>query len=388
MNKYAVKKNSINNFLFYFAFILYLFVTIINASFYAKYLPADSIKYTMIFTIVLLIFKELLSKKSKFREWIYLLLILLLTYFVFRNLSGQFAILPLFIFIYSSRDVDLNKIMKIAYYESLSLFLIILVSSKLGIITNYVEYGSRIREYLGFRYSLYGSVLLFNITALDLYIHKEKTGLIRCLIWLLINIIIFKLTDSRLAFYLSILLITFSYIISNFTKAIEKEKIIKLVLCISFIISSVFSIYATYNFNPNISYYDEANEFLGNRLYYGNLAIHEYGINLFGHDLVLKGNGLNIDGSRSTGTYNYVDCLYVMLLLRYGIIFFIIFIGILTATCIYLYRKKQYYLLLLMAILSLHGVIDDLMIYLYYNTFWLIIGKMILNQNKKIEDNK
>ena len=386
MNKYAVKKNSINNFLFYFAFIMYLFVTIINASFYAKYLPIDSIKYTMIFTIVLLIFKELLSKKSKFREWIYLLLILLLTYFVFRNLSGQFAILPLFIFIYSSRDVDLNNIMKIAYYESLSLFLIILVSSKLGIITNYIEYGGRIREYLGFRYSLYGSVLLFNITALDLYIHKEKTGLIRCIVWLLINIIIFKLTDSRLAFYLSLLLITFSYIISNFNKAIEKEKIIKLLFCMSFIISSIFSIYTTFNFNPNISYYDQANEFLGNRLYYGNLAIHEYGVNLFGHDLVFRGNGLNIDGSRSIGTYNYVDCLYVMLLLRYGIVFLIIFIGILTATCIYLYRKKEYYLLLLMAILALHGIIDDLMIYLYYNTFWLVIGKMILNQNKKIEE--
>ena len=86
------------------------------------------------------------------------------------------------------------------------------------------------------------------------------------------------------------------------------------------------------------------------------------------------------------GTYNYVDCLYVMLLLRYGLVFFVIFIGILTITCIYLYKKKEYYLLLLMAILSLHGIIDDLMIYLYYNTFWLVIGKMILNQNKKIEE--
>ena len=384
MKKHLVSKNGFTESIFIIAFIFYLFISIMNASFFTVYYINKIFKISMIMVSMLLVFKEILTDKSRFRDWVYLFLVITLTILIYMNLSGGYAILPLFLFIYSSRDIELKKIMNIAYYESIILFIIIILSAKTGIIMNYIETGGRIREYLGFRYSLYSQALLFNITALDLYIKKDKTSFFRCLILLIINYYIFKLTNSRLSFYLSLMLIIGAYLNKRFNNITFRSKIISYLCVMSYIICCLFSIYITYNYNPNLSKYANMNEFLGGRLYYGNAAIKEYGINSVGHEIILTGNGLNVDGSRSDNTYNYVDCLYVVLLLRYGYIFLSIFIVMMTSTCLFLYKRKEYYLLLVMIIFALHGIVDDLMIYLYYNTFWLIVGKMMFNGKNRI----
>lgn len=382
MDKSAISKEKIRELLFIIALVVYMFITIMNASFYAIYYINKIFKVTIIIVSFLLVLKELLVSKKRARDWGYLLLVVIMTIIIYANLSGKYAILPLFLFIYSSRDINLNKIMKVVFYESLILFIFIVISAKLGLILNYHEYGSRYREYLGFRYSLYSQALLFNITAIYFYLYKDKTNFARCLLWFLFNYLIFRFTNSRLSFYLSIILIVGSLLINNKVRDNNLKKSLRLVFCLSYIICCICSLYFTFNYNPLNYKYNNANEFLGNRLYYGNIAMRKYGINITGHDIVLSGNGLNIDGTRGLSSYNYVDCLYVILLLRYGIVFMILFIGILTITCYYLYRKKEYYLLFVMMIFALHGIIDDLMIYLYYNTFWLVIGKMIINNNR------
>ncbi len=385
MNNTVIKKNRMNNKLFLAAFIIFLFFTILNSSFYAKYIPSLFYKATFIIEILILLLKEIITKKMGIREWIGLIIIILLTFVVYTNLSGQFPVLLLFLFIYSARNVSLEKIIDVAFFESIFLLIFIVLSSKIGIIPNYIEYGSRVREFLGFRYSLYAPALLFNIISLDLYRKRNNKKLVRNVIWCIISYIFFRYTCSRLSFYLSILLIFFSTFLSNNKKNKRKNRLIGFFCCISYILCFVFSIYITYNFNPSNKNYYVLNDFLGNRLYYGNKAIQEYGINLFGHDIELVGNGLDMNGLKNNNTYNYVDCLYVILLLRYGIVFVFIFIIALTYTNIYLYRKKEYFILLVMVLYAFHGIIDDLMIYLYYNTFWLVVGKMILNNKYNVE---
>ena len=358
------------------ALSIYLGFTILNSSFFAP-ITDSFVKYAIILCLILLLFKELLGIKPKVREVVYLLLTLLLTAIIYLNLGWANAILPLFFFIYAARDVPLSKILRLAFLESAILLAGIIICAKLGIITDYIEIGARTRDYLGFRYSLFPQVLLFNITALDIYIHRQKFTKLRASFWLIVNFLMFTFTDSRLAFALAIFLILGSYFITHHSKFIAKRKLLQLLAAASFIICSCVSIAATINYNPLTQ--SELNDFLGNRLSLGQNALSEYGINLIGHsDIVLVGNGLTVEGTKAIGVYNYVDSLYVILLLRYGIIFHAIFILLLTATNFYLFKKKDYLLLFIMTILALHGIIDDLIIYLYYNTFWLVIGKMII----------
>ena len=69
---------------------------------------------------------------------------------------------------------------------------------------------------------------------------------------------------------------------------------------------------------------------LGGRLSLGNSTLKFYGYGLFGKMLSLSGNGLDENGMLNTSTYDYVDNLYVLLLLRAGIIFLFIFLVAMT----------------------------------------------------------
>ena len=103
-----------------------------------------------------------------------------------------------------------------------------------------------------------------------------------------------------------------------------------------------------------------------------------YGVSLFGSgNIEWVGAGLDAYGNQSTETYFYVDNLYIQVLQRYGIIFMIIFLTLTTALMIQCYRKNENILVILLAIIAVHGLIDDLIMYLQMNTFWILFGPVI-----------
>ncbi len=123
---------------------------------------------------------------------------------------------------------------------------------------------------------------------------------------------------------------------------------------------------------------------MGNRLNLGQYSLLEYGISAWGKQIAWVGNGLDVYGNRATGSYLWVDCLYVQVLQRYGVIFFDYFlisndnyyVGLLS-------EKKNYMLLILLSLIAVHCMIDDLQLYLHYNTFWFAIGSLLLGRSNK-----
>ena len=86
-------------------------------------------------------------------------------------LSSELSVTILFI--YALRDVPFKKVAQTSLVVSMFLLLFVIISAKLGIITNYIEVsGSRVRTYLGFRYALFPSILLMNIVAIVFYLKQ------------------------------------------------------------------------------------------------------------------------------------------------------------------------------------------------------------------------
>ena len=122
----------------------------------------------------------------------------------------------------------------------------------------------------------------------------------------------------------------------------------------------------------------ELNAFLSNRLRHGQNSFMMYGVSLFGlGNIEWVGAGLDVYGRQSTETYFYVDNLYIQVLQRYGIIFMAIFLALTTALMIQCYKKKENLLVILLAIIAFHGLIDDGIMYLQMNTFWLLFGPAV-----------
>ncbi len=372
---------------FVIAWCIYLVVKILKASFYARYFPEHDTALLIAVCIPILVIHELQYLKSSYKELIGVAICILLICIVMRLKfmgGGGSDIALMFIFIYCARKVSLNKVFKLTIVITSSMLVFVIGSSFLDIIPNYVDYGSRIRQYLGFGYTLYGAAFLFNVTLLYLYIKQNKITWMGIGILAFANVLIYRWTKSRLSFGLSILAILFAMVVKHYWNYFNRKHWWYWIVVFSFLVCAVMSLILAVIYSPESMWLSYLDKVFGRRLSQGHISLVRYGINLWGQNIAWIGNGLDVYGNRATGTYLYVDCLYIKLLQRYGPFFTGIFIILVTIAMIICYKQAKYYLLFMFAFVAAHCMIDDLSWYLYYNTFWLSIGMLLMKKKENI----
>ena len=372
----VIRRDSLKNMLFYIPYVAYLLYSLLNTSFYAKYINSYG-KILFAFCVLLLILKEFLGARFTSRDGVLALVLIVITGYFYMYFGLTQTLLP--IFIYSARNMEVNKILRISYIISLVMLVFIILSSYLGIIQNYIYYSAlRERQYLGFRYALYPSSILCNIIFLKVYLEKENISWLSLICLLVANYVLFQYTDSRLTFILGVALIVFSTIMKKSQKF--REILLNRTFIWSFLVLALLSIYATINYDYLSDWQSDLNEALGGRLSLGNSTLKFYGYGLFGKTLSLSGNGLDENGMLNTSTYDYVDNLYVLLLLRAGIIFLFIFLVAMTIIMKKIYIQKDSYLYIIFILLAFHGIIDDLIMLPQYNSFWFVIAALFMGR--------
>ena len=155
----------------------------------------------------------------------------------------------------------------------------------------------------------------------------------------------------------------------------------------SFIICACFSIEMSLHYTRNNAFLRNLNDLLEQRLRLGKNAFDMYQIKPFGQKINFVGNGLASDGSKAVGLYNYVDNFYESSLLKYGYVFLFAFIVMATLSAILICKKKDYYLLCLLALFSFFAMIDDMVLYLSYNTLWFVLFSSLFPQGDTIHIN-
>ena len=372
----VIRRDSLKNMLFYIPYVAYLLYSLLNTSFYAKYVNNYG-KILFAFCVLLLMLKEFLGARFTSRDGVLALVLIVITGYFYMYFGLTQTLLP--IFIYSARNIEVNKILRISYIISIFMLVFIILSSYLGIIQNYIYYSAlRERQYLGFRYALYPSSILCNIIFLKVYIEKENVSWLSLICLLIGNYVLFQYTDSRLTFMLGTVLIVFSAIMKKSQKF--REILLNRTFIWSFLVLALLSIYATINYDYLSDWQSDLNEALGGRLSLGNSTLKFYGYGLFGKTLSLSGNGLDENGMLNTSTYDYVDNLYVLLLLRAGIIFLFIFLVAMTIIMKKIYIQKDSYLYIIFILLAFHGIIDDLIMLPQYNSFWFVVAALFMGR--------
>lgn len=372
----VIRRDSLKNMLFYIPYVAYLLYSLLNTSFYAKYINSYG-KILFAFCVLLLILKEFLGARFTSRDGVLALVLIVITGYFYMYFGLTQTLLP--IFIYSARNMEVNKILRISYVISVFMLVFIILSSYLGIIQNYIYYSAlRERQYLGFRYALYPSSILCNIIFLKVYLEKENISWLSLICLLVANYVLFQYTDSRLTFILGVALIVFSTIMKKSQKF--REILLNRTFIWSFLVLALLSIYATINYDYLSDWQSNLNEALGGRLSLGNSTLKFYGYGLFGKTLSLSGNGLDENGMLNTSTYDYVDNLYVLLLLRAGIIFLFIFLVAMTIIMKKIYIQKDSYLYIIFILLAFHGIIDDLIMLPQYNSFWFVVAALFMGR--------
>ena len=383
MMKIVVQKRSLPEILALTALGIFLFVSILDATFYVQHLPRIAYKVLTALSLALLVIKELYKKEYDYRTIVGLIITVLVYLIIGKisTLSSNIAI-SLF-FIYALRDIPFKSVAKTSLVVSVLILLFVIVSANLGVITNYLEIsGTRVRSYLGFRYALYPSILLMNVVAIALYINKNN---IRYWQWVLLSLSVYWIygqTDSRLTFYNSCILLVFNILIKWFPNMLSKLGNVLNVFKLTFIVNAIISFWITINYLGSNNYFVNGfffklNQVLGGRLYLANKSLELFGFGLFGKPVEWNGNGLTVEGVRNYQTYLYVDNLYIQVLQKFGLLVLVLMVTLLTLTLSKAIKKNQWIIAFILIVMSFQSMIDDLNLYLHYNIFWILIGSLI-----------
>ena len=200
---------------FLISFGIYMFFGILTQTMYYQYFSGSLYRLILGGCVLILAFQELIFS----RDWLRLpvreigggLLCLLAAAYTWKIADGnmlQRSVAFLFLYLFCARNVDYLHIAEAARIVSWIVLVFVVVSAKLGVIENfYLEINGRTRQCLGFRYTLLPPAILCNIVMLTILIRKESIWISELVLFLVISLWMYVVTQSRLSVLMNLVLL-------------------------------------------------------------------------------------------------------------------------------------------------------------------------------------
>ena len=314
--------------------------------------------------------------------------------------SKNRSIIFLVLIFMALRNMEFDKLIKIAFKIYMTLFLVVISFAMIGILPNWeFSRGNTIRYALGFIYAT-DAIGMYLVTILMFfYIKKDHSTKTELLILETINVFMYSYTNGRVSFFL-ISIILFIQFLSrfNFAKKVFYntyiQKGLKFVCntlpIILFLGMHILVImYANNNVIAN-----KVNKLISDRIKLTYQAYRNYDVNLFGNNIKWQGWGGYgyIEQEESEDfTYNFVDNSYARLVLDYGIILSCLVICAYREVLIRNYNNKNYWLVFTIIFILIWAFIEQHIINIGRNVFVLSfipllqLGEIKRWNNKEIE---
>ena len=241
-------------------------------------------------------------------------------------------LIDLLILILAVREVPFRNILKVYVAIGGVLVLGIGVLSQFGVVEDWVFEGWtgngiwQSSHALGFLYSNEYAAHVFFLSAAWIVLRGKKTRYFELVVLLALAVVIFHFTDARTSLFNTILLV-FGVLIwkllIHFTPVEQSRTVtvcsvilgvLPLIICVGMLI-------LTFGFYWGSVSMTKLNEVLSKRLQLGNEGIKNYGIHPFGQYIQMVGMTRGTDFAN----YNYIDCSYISILLRFGLAAFVAF---------------------------------------------------------------
>jgi hypothetical protein len=384
---------SLSTLTFYSAYGLFISLVFLSRTFYFQYIMGIPYQIGLWISVLILFIHEISIKRYTKKALYGLVICLVLSALLFiADVSNRNVLILTFLMIYIGRNEKFCDIGSFTFKILSVLFIVIVLSSLAGIIPNYTTFsGGRTRKYIGFLYSLTPTAIICNLTMLVIVINKERIKWKELLVLFIINCFVYSQTKSRLGFLVALLII----VVASVKKIKPKQQMAiwkRRLFATTPVICSILSLTVAAMYNGNNGYFRMLNILLDGRLSMAHEAMTKYGMSLFGTHFAMIGNGLDAFGnntSRTFLTYFYIDNLYVQLLVRNGIVFFLIFMALYV---IAIHKAAEYdpsgYYCIALSILALESIIQDSFFSLTSNTFLFVIGTILMNQASIIQENR
>ena len=386
---------------------IYLFFSVVWDSFFLFILPSFTMKIVSVLVLVLLLVVEIIQLKNtaamqtgENRFWWYFLAVLTAIAFGLSSyLTDNGAVLIVFAFVITARHVSYDQIALVALLAICSACLLVVLSTIAGVIEDYVwiqRRGERVRHGLGFRYATYLSHYIFFAFLLYFYLRRGKAKLLPALAVLAAATLVFFLTNSRNAYFLTLAMLLISALWNKISAAWNStlsrpgkmESFIKTVLCAMPFVASALSVGMMVFYNPDNPVFRAMNSLLGSRVSISHAIYKSYGVTLFGQYMELQGNGIPATGAirEAEQVISYIDNSYCKLLVNNGALVLLILITAYTLLMKKAVGNRNLVIVLLIVFVLAHSVIDSWLLVLRYNTTLLLIGTYLLGSDAAADE--
>lgn len=307
---------------------------------------------------------------------------------VWRN-SGANLILVMIAFILAAKNVSFDDIVKTYFNVNFWLLVVVIACSLLGVINNlsFVAQGRGTRYALGVIYPTDFAARILYLMLADAYLNFRNLNTTRYLVYILIALACKQVTDARLNFYCMLLLIIVSAIAQVAEQNYQLQQhdwtnsIVYTYWTFTPILSAI-AIFGTYFYDPTNNIYSKIDGMLSGRLTFGSMALQRYSVNLFGTKIKEHGYGNNMKlFHQGINSYFFIDSSYMRLLIIFGLVALVVFIGISMFISIKNTLYGYYALPTILLIVAFSSVVEQHFMELTYNPFLLaFISTILLNR--------
>lgn len=298
-------------------------------------------------------------------------------------LSDNKQILSAWMFIVAAKDESLDRIIHIAYKILMIMLPIVIILCMLGFIEDNTLIMRGVKRYsLGFSHPNQLGVRVFQLIVCHCYIYKEKLKTWNYLFIILAIVFIYAIPNSQTACICMIILLFLLLIY----KCMEKRKpfileIYTKCLWIGALLMNVLSLILTFidiKANPILA---RINGWMSSRFSHGHKIWMMYGVSFFGQKIYVSEEERKlVDITEKL----WLDNAYMSILLRHGIIVFLIFsIGYLWLIK-YTSMQKQYILVIILSLYAIYGVMETILYQIAHNIFLLAFAGLLYRKGDKI----
>lgn len=332
--------------------------------------------YLKTFLCVFLFVKYVLKENRKIGVLEFVLAVMIIYSFMmsYQN-AGYGILLDTMLLILGAKDISYRLIVKTYIAVKVPIIFLTIICSKIGIVTNliYNQHG-RIREALGFVYPTDFAAQIFFVFIAWVCLREIKISYLELIVMLVIAGILKRYCDARCSVLCIVLLVVWITFLKCMQHISVNYKVIYWGKCIfrgsalaSPYLFTLFMILASRFYNPENEILKKINKLINNRLLLGNKGFEDYDSSLYGQYITMIGNGGTTEQPKN---YNFLDCSYVNMWLRFGGLVFIVVLLIIS----YLMLKNWNNILLIgiIVLICLHSIIEHHLFEFYYNIMILL----------------
>ena len=323
---------------------------------------------------LVVLFRYMVMRTSDIKK-ILIILLVIGSFIIARRYSEVDALLETGFLIAGANDIDYRKILKVYLIVEIPTTICTMIAGYTGVITDLVYHrGEQVRMSFGFVYPTdFAAGIIFMVTAWGVLRQVRCTWIEIGL--MIISVVLFEkycdVRNSEIVMMILIICVVYLKIRNKLAAKKGKEYTPSLLLKILCLVAPYglagFMILVSRFYRPDIEWMAKLNTLFSTRLSLGKEVFDRYDIQIWGQDIPMRGNG---GSTEVVADYFFIDSSYVNILMRLGLVAFILVMLIISI--IMIKSLNHPYMLMAMAIVCIHSVMEHHMFEVYYDVFLML----------------